>query len=350
MKIDARNIAHILQDTAKFRAFLIYGENSGLVRDRATQLVKKVAGSLDDAFQVCVLDKEQHDRLAEEANALSLMGGLRAVWIRDASETITKPLEVLLAETREGYSFDSVIIIEAGILSTRSGLRVLAEKHPLVATIACYAETGRNLEESVRHFIGKKRINSESFRALLACLGNDRAVIRNEIEKLLLYVGAQPEITVTDIHEAIGDGAEYSVEDVAYAVMSGHVGLADRALGRAISEGVTMIAVLRSLLYHIDRLMQVRISIEAGTPAKSAVSHLSPPVFFKRTDDFLKALDNWHSKRLLMLSQYVQHMEYLCKQTATPAEDLCRQFCLLLAQSSKEKRDILNKGFFVNFP
>ncbi|CAI3950227.1 DNA polymerase III [Commensalibacter communis] len=342
MKIDARNIISLLQGPIQFRVYLIYGENSGLVRERASHLVKKVAGRLDDPFQVCVLDKDHHERLKEEATALSLMGGQRAVWVREATDTLAKTLETFCAlyptDQKDASGFDSVVIIEAGSLSPRASLRILAEKHPLIATIPCYAETGRSLEETLRVLLGKKRIASDAFRYLLAILGTDRALIRNEIDKLLLYVGSDSEITLIHVQQAIGDDAEYSVEDVVYAAMCGQPVMVDKALTKAIKEGVNMVALTRSLLQHIDRLLQARFLFEEGTPAKVAISKLNPPVFFKRTDSFLKAMDSWNSDSLYPLLRYAQKLEYLCKQTAIPAETLCQHFMLTIAQHVKEKK------------
>ncbi|CAI3933676.1 DNA polymerase III subunit delta [Commensalibacter papalotli (ex Botero et al. 2024)] len=347
MKIDARNIMSLLQGPIKFRVYLIYGENSGLVRERASQLVKKVAGRLDDPFQICVLNKESHERLREEATALSLMGGQRAIWVREAVDSLNKPLELFCnlypTDIIDPSSFDSIIIIEAGSLSPKSPLRILAEKHPLIASIPCYAETGRSLEETVRFLLGKKRIGSDAFRYLVAILGADRALIRNEIEKLLLYVGQDSEITLIHVQQAIGDAGEYSVDDVVYAVMSGQTAIADKALNKALKEGVNMIALTRSLLQHTDRLLQARFLLEEGTPAKLAISKLSPPVFFKRTDSFLKALDSWNSQSLSLLLRYVQKLEYLCKQTATPAEVLCQHFMLTVSGYVQGKKISLDE-------
>ncbi|MDI2091548.1 DNA polymerase III subunit delta [Commensalibacter oyaizuii] len=348
MKIDTRNLIGTLQGPIKFRVFLLYGENTGLVRERAAFMVRKVAGRLDDPFLVCVLDKDEHFRLLEEATALSLMGGQRAVWVREGGDTLTKPLEEFCAlypkNAIDPATFDSVVIIEASNLSPRSSLRILAEKHPLIASVPCYAETGRSLEETIRYLLGKKHIASEAFRYLLSVLGTDRALIRNEIEKLLLYVGQENTITLDDVQQAIGDGGEYSPEDIVYAAMCGQIVVADRAFDRAMKEGMAMIALVRSLLYFVDRLLQARFMVENSIPAKTAISKLNPPVFFKRTESFLKALDIWHVNRLFALLRYVQKLEQLCKQTAVPVELLCQHFILTLAQHAKDKKKLLNES------
>ncbi len=344
MKIDARKMASIFQDTGLFRVFLIYGENTGLVRERASRLVKKVANSLNDPFLVSVLDKENHDRLIEEATALSLMGGQRAVWIRDATDSLVKPLEQFCSsylDKDNPANLDSVIIIEAELLSTRSPLRILAEKHPLIAAIPCYAEAGRSLEEIIRIALGKKKISLEAFRYLIAILGNDRTLIRNEIEKLLLFVGDESEIQIDDVEQALGDSNEYSVEDILYAVMTGKMVIADRSFNQGLKEGIAIIALIRGMLYLSDRMNQVRIMMEEDKiPLKTAIGKLNPPVFFKRVDDFAKALNYWNSKRLAYLSCQIQYLEFLSKQSYVPIETLCRQFMLELAQIVHDKKTV----------
>lgn len=353
MKLDARKINSVLQDPHQFHVLLLYGENTGLVRERASGLVKKITNSLDDPFLVAVLGKDDHDRLSEEATALSLMGGQRAIWVREAGDHLTKPLENLCnTYLKEATSskLDSFIILEASSLSTRSSLRNLAEKSPFIASIPCYAETGRSLQDTVRLLLGRKTITPDAFRYLLAVLGNDRALIRNEIEKLLLFVGDQPQITSEDIEQALGDSNEYNVDDILYAVMSGQLMAADRALDRGLKEGIALIAIIRGLLYFIDRLMQVRIMMEEeNIPLKNAVNKLSPPVFFTRMESFTRALTYWNVERLSYFAGQVQYLEYLSKQTATPIEILCRQFMLFIAQHVHDKKTVLNiDGLFSN--
>jgi DNA polymerase-3 subunit delta len=56
---------------------LLHGEDTGLIRERALQATHRLAGTLDDPFRIALLDRETHNRLEEEATALSLMGGRR---------------------------------------------------------------------------------------------------------------------------------------------------------------------------------------------------------------------------------------------------------------------------------
>ena len=48
MKIETRRIGAFLKDSGNCRAVLLYGEDVGLIRERAESLVRFAAGSLDE--------------------------------------------------------------------------------------------------------------------------------------------------------------------------------------------------------------------------------------------------------------------------------------------------------------
>ena len=86
MKLDPRRVPAFLRDPGTCRVVLLYGDDSGLIRDRAEALVRMVAGTLDDPFRVVELARDELARLPEEAASLSLTGGRRVVRVREAGE------------------------------------------------------------------------------------------------------------------------------------------------------------------------------------------------------------------------------------------------------------------------
>ena len=68
-------------------AALVFGPDQGLVRERAERMAKTVVPDLGDAFQVSDLDEAALNgdpaRLADEAAAISMLGGRRVVRVRD---------------------------------------------------------------------------------------------------------------------------------------------------------------------------------------------------------------------------------------------------------------------------
>src|SRR5262249_15635935 len=141
MKLAARDLARFLRSPEQgANAVLLYGPDQGLVRERAGEIVARVAGDPKDPFRVAELTaaqlKEDPVRLSDEAAALSLTGGRRVLRLREASDSLAGPLAELL-EDSEPAAF---LVVEAGELATRSSLRTLFERLPKAAAIACYLD------------------------------------------------------------------------------------------------------------------------------------------------------------------------------------------------------------------
>src|SRR5678816_2901131 len=117
MKLSAGRVdAFVKKPDPKIRAVLVYGPDSGQVREHAKALVVGAAGDASDPFRVAELTgaalREDPTRLIDEANALSLMGGRRAVWVREATDGLASLFEALL----QGLEFESLVVAEGGDL------------------------------------------------------------------------------------------------------------------------------------------------------------------------------------------------------------------------------------------
>ncbi|MDG6094015.1 DNA polymerase III subunit delta [Acetobacter sp. AN02] len=328
MKTDARQLRREIRSGVPWRFVLLHGEDTGLIRELAAEIVQAVAGGQDDPFRVSVLTKEDHERLAEEAAALSLTGGRRVVRVREGTDGLAGPLAAVLDEPG-----DTVIVVEGGNLPARAKLRVLAEGRRDAASVGCYPEEGRALGTTVSAMFAeeKVRIDPDALDWLVSRLGADRAVVRSEVGKLILFAGLGGSLSLEDVREAVGDGAAVSVEDAAFHAMEGQTAAADIALERALSEGVSPVAVARVLLSHIGRLRRVAAAMQDGRSRADAMKTLRPPVFFKRTQSFGRALDLWSLNGLEEAARRTQEFELSCKQSGAPDILLCRRHLTTLA-------------------
>ncbi|MBV1832660.1 DNA polymerase III subunit delta [Novacetimonas pomaceti] len=332
MKISPRAIASTLRDPGAWRVLMLHGEDAGLIRERATQAAQVITPQLDDPFRVAILGRDAHDRIAEECTALSLVGGRRVVWVREGRDGLTATLKECLAQQT-----DTLLIIEAPGLESRSRLRALLEKAPNCAVIACYPEEGRALEGSIRQMLGALgvQIDPDALAWFAERASPDRAATRAEVEKLFLFAGEGGRLTLDDVRASIGDAASVSLEDAAFAAMVGERAAADLAIERAMTtDRMTPIAVARALLSHIHRLRRVRLAMDSGQGRAEAMAGLRPPVFFRRADAFGRAVSLWSAPALMQAAEQTQQLELACKQTGSPDVVLCkRHIAQLTAQA-----------------
>ena len=332
MKPDARQVGRLLASPDRVRAILLHGDDHGLIRERAAEAARAAAGTLDDPFRVAVLGREAHDRLEEEATALSLSGGRRVVWVRDGQDGLHSVMARLLGGTGDPAGA-ALVLIEAAALPARAKLRSLLEAAPDAAAIACYAEEGRALEGSIVRMLEAERIriDADAVTWLAQHLGADRAASRGEVEKLALYAGDAGRITLDDVQAVTGDAASASLEDAAFAATAGDRAGADAAIERALPEGLSPIALARALLSHLHRLRQVLLLMDGGTPQSDALRSLRPPIFFKRNAQFTRALSLWTPALLFEAASETSRLELACKRTGAPDLVLARRHVASLA-------------------
>ncbi|GBQ14352.1 DNA polymerase III subunit delta [Swaminathania salitolerans] len=329
MKIDSRAASRTLAEIGNWRAVLLHGDDAGLIRERARACVRLVGGSTDDPFRVAILDADQHARIEEEAGALSLIGGRRAVWVREVQDSALAGVMAALS-----LDTDTLLVLEAPGLAARAKLRTTLEGHRSVAVIGCYPEEGRALAGSLSGLFrdASVSIDRDALTWLSSVLGADRGAVRQEVEKLILYAGEGGRLGLDDVQDCIGDSATATLDDATSAAMAGDRVSADTALERALAEGLSPIALARACLSLMTRLGKVMGWMDEGKSRQEALKQLRPPVFFRKAESFGKALERWDRETLARACEAVQGFERACKQTGSPDLALSRrliaQLCL----------------------
>jgi DNA polymerase-3 subunit delta len=341
VKIEPRQAeAFLNKPDARVRAVVIYGNDDGLVAERAVRLARTVCGDLKDPFRVVDIAgevlKADPARLADEFGAMSLMGGRRVVRVRPAGEESVAALENLVAAT----AGDALIVVEAGNLTPRSGLRVLAETEPQLAALPCYADQAEDLERLVEAAARDAgfTIEEDALGWIVERLGGDRGQTRSEVDKLMLYKHGDPSsaITLADAVAVLGDTSATDIDDVVGATFDGNLVLLDRALDRVFAEGGNPVQLVRALQRHADQLHLV--SGHAGQSGNFETAMFKArglPRGGPVRRRFENHLRKWPLPRLSQALASILRAELDCKTTGYPDEALARRLCLALASSAR---------------
>lgn len=335
MKLEARRVEAFLASPGAVRLVLLFGDDIGMIRERSNKLVRAVAGSLDDPFRVSDLEKDGVGRIVEEMESRSLTGGRRVVRVRDVGDTALVAVTTVIARAT-----DSLLVLEAPGLASRSKLRGAVERAAEGMAIGCYALEGAALEQLIVQTLAGFDVSvaREAQTWLAGQLGADQGVTRSELGKLALYVGVGGRVDLPAAQMCVGDLAGLSLEDALFAATSGDVAGTDRALELALAEGATAVGVLRAALLHLQRLQRARASMAQGASPGEAAKAARPPVFFRREGDFVQALRLWSEDAIQTLCGRVWEAERACKRTGSPAETLCRSVVLGMAQRAAVAR------------
>jgi DNA polymerase-3 subunit delta len=319
------------------RAALVFGPDAGLVQERAERLMKSVVTDLADPFNVADLNETVLEsdpaRLADEAAAISMMGGRRVVRVREAGNGLTSLFETFLDEPPG----DALVVVEAGDLSKSAALRKLFEEDEKAAAIACYADTARSLEELVRDALKAEglSIGPEALADAVSRLGSDRGVSRRELEKLALYCQGRKRVELEDVRAVMGDEAEARAEEASDAAGSGDFARLDLALERLWSAETSVVTVVRAAISHFQRLLLVKENLARGENLDSAMRQLRPSVHFLRADSFKAQARAWSSEKLGDALDMLLEAETLAKTTGVPDEAVCGRTLMNIAAMAK---------------
>ena len=341
MKLPPSRIAGFLQrpDPA-IRAILLYGPDEGLVRERAEAAARSVCPDLKDPFRVADLAAAvlaaDPARLADEAAQLSLTGGRRVVRVRNAGDALAK----LFAGFLENTPGEAFVVVEAGELPSRSALRRAFEAARSAVAIGCYPDTPRELAVVIRETLAAHRVTAsrDAGQFLVEHLGGDRLLTRSELEKLALYAGEGGRVELQDARLSISDTAALELDDAIMAAAEGDAARAERVLGRVFQQGESPVSVIRALLRHLQRLHMFAARLSAGSSADEVLRSARPPIFFKQEDSFRRQFGLWTEARLRPQFDCIIKAELNMKTTGFPAETICREAMLTVAQAARERR------------
>lgn len=279
---------------------LFFGSDAGLVGERAQVLAKAAAARFDPPGELIRFDDSDldadPDRLAVELGTVPMFGGPKIIRVTTGRRITAQTLKPLV----EGSGLEGVLIVEGGNLKPDEALRLLFEKSPAAAAVACYSDGAQDLEVLIREMLREARvtITADARQALVDRLGADRALSRGEIEKLLLFVGPKAEIGLEDVEAVVGDVSELALERITYAAALGQVQRAVAECGRAVSSGESPQAIIAATQRHFQRLHRVRAAVDKGSSLEDALRQMRPPLHFKQKDAFAAQCRVWTTPRL----------------------------------------------------
>jgi DNA polymerase-3 subunit delta len=236
--------------------------------------------------------------LSDEAAAIGLFGGKRALWIEPAGDEIAAAVEALL----EAPSVESPAIAIAGALRKTSPLVKLAEAHPHALAHISYELGQRDAEQVVEELARAEglRLAPGVAARIAAAAANERGIIAQEIAKLALYADsspATPKPVDRDVLDAIGAGAEGDWMRLGDLALAGDLDRLSHELDSSAADAEP-ISVIRALQRRLLMLAPIRVRVDSGMRPHDAVTSAGKSVYFKEKDLVARLVSLWDSKAL----------------------------------------------------
>ncbi|NBX03147.1 MAG: DNA polymerase III subunit delta [Alphaproteobacteria bacterium] len=334
MKIAPKLVDNFLQKPdSVHKAALLYGPDSGGVRDRAKKMTAAILGANFDPFALVELPESSlladHALLSDELSAVSMMAPRRVILIRDGGDKLTK----IIDGAASCFNADTFLIVMADELTPRSSLRAWFEKSDVAAALACYRDEVRDIQGLIRKAFDEAKLplDREVGDYLASQLGNDRYVTYQELEKIITYAGGKP-VTLADVQALVDYNRETNLDDIVSAVADKNVIALEKMLMLFAREGMQPVAYLRALQRYFNRLYSLKAQVLAGYSADQVVAAIRPPVFFRQVPVLTRHIQNWSIDSITRALALLVSAELACKSSDTPALATSSRYLLQIAQ------------------
>ncbi|MEP7130682.1 MAG: DNA polymerase III subunit delta [Sphingomicrobium sp.] len=338
MKASKQSIGHSVdQPNRDVRLYLFHGPDDAQSRGLAQRLVEALSASKFAVAAAAV--KSDPALLADEAAAMSLFGGARAIWIEPAGDEILVGVEALLGAA----STESPVVAIAGALRKTSGLLKLAEASPHALAFAAFALEGQEATRMVVD-VGRRfglKISPPVAARLADQCGNDQAIVAQELLKLSLFIDASPHSPRELDHQAVeavgADTAEGDFARLADLALSGEVAELAAELARLPPGGSEAIAVVRSLQRRLLMLAPARARVERGESPDAVMTSLGKSLFWKDKPRVAKMLSQWSAERLARISERAGRLERGLMFSPAPPQEALGEELLAIGREARRR-------------
>ncbi|MBR1216826.1 DNA polymerase III subunit delta [Bradyrhizobium sp. U87765 SZCCT0131] len=318
---------------------LLYGPDTGLVRERADALMASAVDDPNDPFSLIRLDGDElasePSRLVDEAMTIPLFGGRRAIRIRAGSKNFASGIDTLA----EMQPKDCRIVIEAGELRPDAPLRKACERARTAVAIACYPDTERDLarliDDELRSF--DLRIAQDARATLVSLLGGDRQASRNEIRKLALYARGAHEVTLEHVMAVVTDASALAMDAIIDGTFAGKPAEVESAFTKAVAAGTYPGMIVAAAQRQAALLHKARLSVEDGMPASSAAEAGFPRLHFSRKGAVEAALQASTSDRLMKIIGQLADAAFEMRKQSDLAAPIAQRALLAIAVNTRRR-------------
>jgi DNA polymerase-3 subunit delta len=237
----------------------LYGEESFLV-DRATRLLldRAIDPSLKDFnFNVFYGNESKGIDIADTAQTLPMFAERRAVLVKRAESLSAAACEVLLPYIQNPAA-STCLIFSGAKIDQRKKFFVELKKHGEMV------EFKRLYDNKLSPFIqGESTVHGKPIEAAAADLlsfliGNNLQELSSQIEKLVVFAGSHPRITLEDVRTVASSSKAFTVFELARYLCGRDLRNALKSLDTLFQNGEETPMMIGALSRHFRQLWRVR--------------------------------------------------------------------------------------------
>ena len=290
--------------------YLLYGKNEGLKTECINQIIERNDGKIFKYEEKQITD--EINSFYENTLSGSLFESNKIVIINRASDKIFETIQDLINRNLTNI----VIIINAGILETRSKLRSLFEKKEDLICIPTYPDNNESLSKLATIFFKKENISisQQNINIIVDKCNGDRKNLNNELNKIKNYTLKNKKISTQEILKLVNLSENYELSELIDNCLAKNKNKIINILNENNYSTEDCIIILRTFLSKTKRILKLAIKLEETKDINKTINSAKPPIFWKDKEIIKVQLKKWKPKKIKELIKNINDVELKIKK------------------------------------
>ena len=316
-----------IPDNAGF--YLLYGKNEGLKTECVNQILEKNDGKVFNYEEKQI--KDEIESFYENVLSGSLFESNKVIIINRASDKIFE----IIQDLNNRNLINIKIIVNAGILETRSKLRSLFEKSEDLVCIPTYPDNNEILSKLTTIFFKRENIaiSQQNINIIVDKCNGDRNNLNNELNKIKNYVLNKKKISAQEILRLINLTENFEVSELIDNCLAKNNNKTMNILSENNYSSDDCIIILRTFLSKTKRMLKLAIELEKNKDINKTINSAKPPIFWKDKEIVKVQLNKWKTKKIKELIKNINNVELEIKKNYNNSILIVRNFILEKSRS-----------------
>ena len=303
---------------------LLYGKNEGLKTECINEILKRNDGKVFNYDENQI--KDQTESFYENLLSGSLFESTKIILINRASDKIYN----IVLDLIERNITSAKIIINAGVLETRSKLRSLFEKNKDLICIPTYPDNNDTLARLAANIFRKENItiSQQNINLIVEKCNGDRKNLKIEIEKIKIFGKDKKRISTEEILKLINLAENYELSELIDNSLAKNKNKIINILNENNYNAEDCIIILRTFLSKAKRIHKLAIELEKNHDINKTINSAKPPIFWKDKEIVKIQLKKWKSKKLRMFINKINDVELKIKKNYNSSVLIVTDFIL----------------------
>ena len=297
-----------IEDSTIF--YLLYGKNEGLKAECINEILKKDNGKIF-RYEEREL-KDETESFYENILSGSLFENNKVIIINRASDKIYEVIQNLIDRNINNIK----IILNAGILETKSKLRSLFEKNKNLVCIPTYPDNHDTLSRLITFFLKKENISisQQNINLIIEKSNGDRNILNNELNKIKNYSKNKKKITSAEILKLINLSENYALSELIDNCLAKNKSKTINILNENNYNAEDSIVILRTFLSKAKRILKLANQLNLNKDINKTINSAKPPIFWKEKEIVKVQLEKWKPDKIENLIKDLSDIELKIKQ------------------------------------